>query len=404
MECAAAGPSLGLHQLGAVRGESAVDLGERPHEAPYRPEVRSRRPGTAVRSGPVWPLRPDHAGVLWIGRGHAHRYLCRGDDSHIGRWNCIGIGGIRVDRAVAAQIVEAVSGHAIEAAIRAVNQSASVDADIRRALCRELEEARFEASLAARRYEFVDPTKRLVARELENRWNAALERVAAIEERIKQHDNAALLRPKIDEAALMALARDLPAVWNAPGTDAKTKQRITHILISEVLIDLDGATNEAMVTVHWVGGRHTELRVARVRCGRYPEGRQIGPVEAVRKLGGQWPDREVAITMNRMRCKAADGKSWTTVRVRELRERLGIAAFDPAAERPETISVDQAAKRLGICGGSVHKLIRDKVLPATQLASPRRGRYQSPHSSLTPSGKASGDHRSPARTTAFSTR
>jgi hypothetical protein len=72
--------------------------------------------------------------------------------------------------------------------------------------------------------------------------------------------------------------------------------------------------------------------------------------------------------MNRMRCKGANGKSWTTVRVRELRERLGIAAFDPAAERPETISVDRAAKRLEICSGSVHKLIRDKVHPATQLA------------------------------------
>jgi hypothetical protein len=114
---------------------------------------------------------------------------------------------------------------------------------------------------------------------------------------------------------------------------------------------LSRATNEAIVTVHWVGGRHTELRVARVRCGSHPEGRQISPVEAVRKLGGHWPDREVAITMNRMRCKAADGKSWTTVRLRELRERLGIAAFDPAAERPETISVDQAAKRLKICVG-----------------------------------------------------
>jgi hypothetical protein len=120
----------------------------------------------------------------------------------------------------------------------------------------------------------------------------------------------------------------------------------------------------------FIGGvdAHTELRVARGRCGRYPEGRQISPVEAVRKLGGQWPDRKVAITMNWMRCKPADGKSWTTVRVRELRERLGIAVFDPAAERPETISVDQAAKLLGICGGSVYKLIHDEFLPATQLA------------------------------------
>ena len=94
--------------------------------------------------------------------GHAHRYHCRGDDSHVGGWLCIGVGGVRIDRAVAAQIVEAVSEHAVEAAIQAADQSAKADDEIRQALCRELEEARYEASLAARRYEVVDPTKRLV--------------------------------------------------------------------------------------------------------------------------------------------------------------------------------------------------------------------------------------------------
>ena len=71
--------------------------------------------------------------------------------------------------------------------------------------------------------------------------------------------------------------------------------------------------------------------------------------------------------MNRMRCKPADGKAWTTVRVRELRERLGIAPFDPSSRQIETLSIDKAATRLGICVGSVHKLIRTGILPATQL-------------------------------------
>jgi hypothetical protein len=96
--------------------------------------------------------------------GHAHRYHCRGD---VGGWLFIGIGGVRIDRAIAAQTVEAVSEHAIEAAIQAADQSVKADNEIRQALCRELEEARYDASLAARRYEVVDPTKRLVARELE---------------------------------------------------------------------------------------------------------------------------------------------------------------------------------------------------------------------------------------------
>ena len=84
-------------------------------------------------------------------------------------------------------------------------------------------------------------------------------------------------------------------------------------------------------------------------------------------LGGQLPDRELAVTLNRMRCKPPDSKAWTTVRVRELRERLGIEPFNPALPRAQTISADAAATRLGICIGSLHKLIRKGVLPAVQL-------------------------------------
>ena len=299
--------------------------------------------------------------------GHAHRYQCRGDDGHVGSGLCIGIGGKRVDQAVAVKVLEAVSDHAVDAAIVAAEQSARAGAEIRQAIAREIEEARYEASLAARRYELVDPAKRHVVRELEARWNAALERVSQLEQRLKQAEADDYARPRIDREALLRLAHDLPAAWNAPTTDARTRQRLTRIVIEEVVIDLDDRTNEAVVTIHWVGGRHTEVRVARVKCGRYPADRKPGAVEVMRKLGGQWPDRELAVTMNRMRCKTADGATWTTVRVRELRERLGIAPYNPAAQTVETISVDETAQRLKICVGSVHLLIRQGVLPATQL-------------------------------------
>jgi len=165
----------------------------------------------------------------------------------------------------------------------------------------------------------------------------------------------------------MALALDLPAVWNAPNTDARTKQRLTRVLIQEVVLDIDDDANQVVLMIHWTGGRHSEVRVAKVRTGRYPDDRHPSPVEVIRKLGGQWPDRELAVTMNRMRCKSADGKTWTVERVRELRERLHIPAFDPAAAKMETISADETARRLNICVGSVMRLIREKVIPATQL-------------------------------------
>ena len=333
-----------------------------------RASRKAARGGRALLTGLV---RCGHCGRMmrvFYGQqsGHAHRYQCRGDDAHVGVGLCIGIGGVRVDRAVAAQILDAVSDHAVEAAIHAADQVAKAAAEVQQAVERELEEARYEASLASRRYELVDPAKRHVARELEARWNAALERCAKLELRIADLKTDAASGPKIDRAALMQLAHDLPAAWNAPTADAKTKQRLIHILIQEVVIDLDDEANEAVVVIHWVGGRHTELRIARVKTGRYPADRAPNPVEVMQKLGGQWPDRQLAVTMNRMRCKSKDGFSWTTVRVRELRERLGIEAFDPEAAA-DTISVDAAAIRLKICPASVHKLIREGVLPATQL-------------------------------------
>ena len=299
--------------------------------------------------------------------GHAHRYQCRGDEAHAGSGLCIGIGGVSVDRAIAAQLLEAVSERAVDGAILAAEHGARAAEAVRRAVDQELEEARYAASLAERRYEHVDPAKRHVARALEERWNTALEHVAALEARIARLDAEAASRPTVDRDALLGLARDLPRAWAAAGTDARAKQRLVRLLIEEVVIDLDDAAHEAAVAIHWIGGRHTEIRVARRRTGRYPENHSPSAVDVIRKLGGQWSDRDLAVTMNRMRCKTEDGETWTTIRASQLRERLGIPAFDPDADRPKTISIDATAQRLGICVGSVHKLIRSGALPATQL-------------------------------------
>jgi recombinase/recombinase-like zinc beta ribbon protein len=302
-----------------------------------------------------------------MGKGNAHRYQCRGDDAHVGAGLCIGIGGVRIDRAVALQMLEAISNRAVEAAIFASDQVERSQKDIIAAVERELEAARYEASLAGRRYELVDPQKRHVARELEARWNNALERVAGLERRIEELSVLSVARPKIDRARLLQLAHDLPAAWNAPSSDTRTKQRLIHILVQEIVCNLDDATNEAVLLIHWTGGRHTEVRVPRVKTGRYPSDMAPTAVEVIRKLAGHWPDRELAVSLNRMRCKTNDGETWTTVRVREMRERLGIPDYDPAQADAQMISLMKAAERLGICVGSAKSLVLKGILPATQI-------------------------------------
>ena len=145
---------------------------------------KSGRGGRALLTGLVRCGRCGRMMRVFYGMrsGHAHRYQCRGDDAHVGSGLCIGIGGIRVDRAIVERILEAVAEPAVDAALLAADQTVKAADDVRRAVGRELEEARYEASLAERRYDHVDPAKRHVARELEARWNAALERVAALED------------------------------------------------------------------------------------------------------------------------------------------------------------------------------------------------------------------------------
>jgi DNA invertase Pin-like site-specific DNA recombinase len=329
---------------------------------------KSARGGRALLTGLMRCGRCGRMMRVFYGqaKGNAHRYQCRGDDAHVGAGLCIGIGGVRIDRAVALQILEAVSDRAVEAAIFASDQVERSRKEVVAAVERELEAARYDAALASRRYELVDPAKRHVARELEARWNGALERVVELERRIEELRATSAGTPKIDRALLLRLANDLPAAWNAPSSDTRTKQRLIHILVQEVVCELDEAANEAVLLIHWTGGRHTEVRVPRVKTGRYPGDGAPTAVDALSKLAGHWPDRELAVSLNRMRCKTSDGETWTTVRVREMRERLGLPEYDPANAGGEMISLAKAAERLGICVGSAKSLAIRGVLPASQ--------------------------------------
>jgi DNA invertase Pin-like site-specific DNA recombinase len=331
-----------------------------------RADRKSARGGRALLTGLVRCARCAHMLRVFYGSrsGKSHRYICRGAEMK-GARGCIGVGGVKVDRAVAEQLLLAVKPHAIEAALLAANGVAAQSQDRLDALRRELEDATYQARLAQRRHEAVDPARRLVARELERRWEDALTHVHELEAKVKALSDEIASAPKVDEQQLLWLARDLPRVWNSTADDSRPKQRIVRALIQEVVVDVDDKHGEVVVVIHWVGGRHTELRVAR-NHQYYPKKSTTNPANAVRALCARWSDWQIAVTLNRTRCKAADGKPWTEFRVRELRERLKLPVYDPTKNPRSTVSADEAARRLSICNGSIMKLIAQGILPATQ--------------------------------------
>ena len=152
---------------------------------------------------------------------------------------------------------------AVHAAVLAEEQAGSRRDAAREAMVRELEAARYAADRAFRQYDAADPENRLVAGELESRWNRSLAHVAEVEKRIAQHDANAPAPPDVQSLSLASLADDLAAVWAAPTTDARLKKRIVRAVIEEAGADLDDQTSEIVLVLHWAGGAHTEHRLPR---------------------------------------------------------------------------------------------------------------------------------------------
>src|SRR6201996_3886183 len=131
--------------------------------------------------------------------------------------------------------------------------------DVRAALMRDLEATRFAADRAFRQYDATDPQNRLVAAELELRWNRALERVTNLQERIEAHDRQVPAPTSATPDALVSLASDLKTIWADPATDARLKKRLVRTLIHEVIADVEPQASEVVLMLHWAGGVHTEL-------------------------------------------------------------------------------------------------------------------------------------------------
>jgi DNA invertase Pin-like site-specific DNA recombinase len=208
---------------------------------------------------------------------HIPRYSCSRGWMDNAEPQCIAFGGLRVDDAIEEALLRVVEPGAIAAAIEAEAQVANRRDQVRDALMRDLQAARYAADRAFRQYDAGDPENRLVAAELELRWDRALTRVGEIETRIAVHDTATPGPPPLSALDISALAGDLRAVWSAPTTDARLKKRIVRTVIHEVVADIDDAASEVVLLIHWIGGVHTELRLPKRRRGqrnrRYHRGR-----------------------------------------------------------------------------------------------------------------------------------
>ena len=209
------------------------------------------------------------------------QYRCFGASNSTAVKGCQTVGGKRIDQVVVESFLEVTQPAAVEAAVRANEELSKEIEATQRYWQHQIEKAEYEAERAHRQYNAVEPENRLVARQLEKRWN---ERLAELEA-TRQKTNEALKRqPRLSEEELRrvaSLAQDLEMVWTAETTTNRDRKHLLRCLIEEVQLRTEG--DHYQVRIVWKGGAAMDRIVKRQKPGTAHRTSEEN-IELVRKL------------------------------------------------------------------------------------------------------------------------
>ncbi|MCI0152415.1 recombinase family protein, partial [Paraburkholderia sediminicola] len=325
-------------------------------------DVKSGRGGRALLAGLLACARCGRRlFVAYTGRIPQPVYRCARFDMPP---QCMSFGGSRIDAAIGKELLRVVEPMAIEAARQAEQMHMDTLNEQRRIVELELQQAQYEATLAERRYAACDPDNRLIAAQLEKNWEAALRRVQACQTRLETVSTPAV---DISTPDFAKLAEDLTAAWNAPGVTMRVRQQLVRALIVDIVADVDEATREVILTIHWQGGQHSQLRIRKPRSGEHGCSTSDEALAVIRSMATRWSDQDIAASLNRMGMRTGQGKTWTAHRVSSIRRVRDIHAYRSAEKDGEWLTMSEAAKQLGVTHYMIRRLINDRILPAEQV-------------------------------------
>lgn len=330
--------------------------------------VKSGRGGRALLSGLMTCARCGRRlSVAYTGNPQSRPvYRCDKPNLMMGLPRCMTFGGPRIDAAVARELLRAVEPLAIEAAFEAERMHRERQDSQRHILDLELQQARYEANLAERRYAACDPDNRLIAAQLEKNWEIALRRVHDLESR-QPSESASTI--EVDPSAFANLAENLSAAWNAPDVTMRARQRLLRTLIADIIVDVDDAVRDVVLTIHWRGGQHSELRVRKPQTGEHGCATADDALAVMRSMAGRWSDEHIAASLNRMGLPTGQGKTWTAHRVASVRRVRGIHAYRSAEKDGEWVTMTEAAKALSVTNHRIRYLIKAGILKAEQVVA-----------------------------------
>src|SRR5215469_2201449 len=240
--------------------------------------------GNATRRGEIVPGSVRNGGGLLVGLlrcGHcgrklrvhggvqnAVRYECSNARiNHGGRNSCIAFGNLRIDAAVSEEVLRVIAPLGLDAALQAIAEREHAGTEQLRHRELALVQARYEADRAYRQFNAVEPENRLVVGDLEKRWNERLAEVARFQEELRiarEQQQSAITESQ--RTKILELAANLPRLWNHPSASAATRKRILRAVLEEIIVAVE--PGRLLLKLHWKGGDHTALQVAKNRVGQ----------------------------------------------------------------------------------------------------------------------------------------
>ena len=306
------------------------------------------------------------------------RYRCADANKQMGAPVCQAFGSIRLERAVEELLLQCLEPIGMEAMIQAASDYAEASSREKTHWQQRVERARYEAELARRGYDAVDATNRLVARELERRYEKALETLETIETEAKVAIQA-LEKPlnPSEQELLRKYSQDLASLWSAPGTRAQDRKDIARCLIQKVVVTVpeNGTTFDAKI--YWCGGEMSSLELPKGRRGIHRNVSDPELIELIRSLAREFSDTQISRIFHRKRLRTPKGLPFTPHRVAGLRNNYGIPPGQKVPRKGEEIyNAVEAAEILGVDRCTVIRWVEAGLLRGAQLTDGAPWRIQ----------------------------
>src|SRR5215831_9802282 len=328
----------------------------------------------AIRAGQgllVGLLRCGHCGRklhvrYWGGRGTHARYLCRGDYDDGGQY-CLGFGGASVDRRLGQELLKVISPLGVEASLKALEELSTGDVAQRAVLCSKLDQLEYEAKKAFEQYDAVDARNRLVAGELERRWNEKLEEIESTKQRLASLQGKRYLLSSEEEASIRCMGENFAEIWESDRCPPTLKKMIFRTALEEIMVRADGEKKTLQFTLHWKGGTHTQLEMERPRSAAQTT-TPMEALEIIRRMAVRHGDDQIASVLNRLGHSTGKGKRWNQNRVATVRRNYSITGQKRALPDPETVSLSEAARVCGVSHRTIERLVQAGLLGRDQAA------------------------------------